>query len=314
MLPAYAPAVAVEELSFGVMGTVAHLVVVGGPSGLAAVAAERLDQLEAKWSRFRPGSELSQLNTMPGRPVVVSPETYRVVELAVSAWRFTGGTFDPTVLPALISAGYDRSFEQIPADAPRSVSEPEPLPARGCDGIELLPAVPAVVLPPGRTLDLGGIGKGFAADLVVAELREKGADGVCVNLGGDLRVEGRAPTADGWLIGIEHPEDAASPEIVRLGLASGAVATSTDRRRHWVRSGERRHHLIDPRCGRPARSRSAAATVIAAEGWLADVLAKACFLRPDEAADLLGAIGGAGVLVDEAGAVTFLNGAEAYQR
>jgi thiamine biosynthesis lipoprotein len=232
----------------------------------------------------------------------------------VSAWRLTGGTFDPTILPALIAAGYDRSFEQIPPDAPGVAPGSKPQPGQGCDSIGLLPAVPAVVLPAGWTLDLGGIGKGFAADLVVAEVRAQGADGVCVNIGGDLRVEGRPPTDDGWLIGVEHPEHAALAPLLRLGLSSGAVATSTDRRRHWVRSGERLHHLIDPRYGRPARSRYAAATVMADEGWLADVLAKACFLRPDRAPELLGTTGAAAVLVDAEGTVTFLNGAEAYQR
>ena len=308
-----APVADLEELRFRVMGTVAHLVVVGGPPGVTAWAANRLEQLEAKWSRFRPGSEISRLNAVAGRPAVVSPETYRVIDLAVRAWRLTGGTFDPTVLPALITAGYDRSFEQITLEAPAD-PDPKSAPSPGCGGIELLPAVPAVVLPSGLTLDLGGIGKGFAADMMVTELRAQGADGACVNIGGDLRVDGRAPTADGWIIGIEHPADAAVPPLSRLGLHAGAVATSTDRRRRWIRGGEERHHLIDPRSGRPARSPVAAATVVAGEGWLADVLAKVCFLCPEQAPALLSAVGAAALLIDGAGATISLNGAEAFQR
>jgi thiamine biosynthesis lipoprotein len=314
MSPVSAAVVDTEELRFGVMGTAAHLVIVGGPPGLASWGARRLEQLEAKWSRFRPDSELSRLNALPGRPVVVSSETFQVVELAVRAWRLTDGLFDPTVLAALMAAGYDRTFEQIAAMAPADGPEPAPAPSPGCGGIELLPAVPAIVLPPGRMLDLGGIGKGFAADLLVAGLRARGAKGSCVNIGGDLRVDGRAPTVDGWLVGIEHPEDAPLAPPVRLGLASGAVATSTDRRRRWIRSGEERHHLMDPRCGRPGRSPVAAATVLAGEGWLADVLAKVCFLCPERAPAFLDAAGAAAVLIDDGGTVMFINEAEAYQR
>ena len=80
-------------------------------------------------------------------------------------------------------------------------------------------------LPRGTGFDPGGIGKGLAADIVVDELRAAGAEGVCVNLGGDVRVEGAGPTGDGWTIAVDYPERARP--IARIGIARGAVATST---------------------------------------------------------------------------------------
>jgi len=92
------------------MGTWAHVVIAGGGDRGQALdrARRRIDDLERRWSRFLPDSEVSRLNAGAGRPVLVSPETARLVARAVDAWRLTAGRFDPTVLPALVAAGYDR--------------------------------------------------------------------------------------------------------------------------------------------------------------------------------------------------------------
>ena len=102
-----------EERIIEVMGTTAHLVITDGNATLAERAVERLHELEARWSRFRSDSEISRLNARPGIPVVVSAETYTLVERAVEGAAMTGGLFDPTLLPELRDAGYDRSFELI---------------------------------------------------------------------------------------------------------------------------------------------------------------------------------------------------------
>lgn len=299
----------VTERRFRVMGTSAHVVLVGAAARLADTAEQRLADLEAKWSRFRPDSELSRLNAAPDRPVVVSPETYTVIDLAVRAWRETGGRFDPTVLDALVALGYDRSFEHLTDDA--APLPPAP-PVPGCGGVRLLAAVPAVIVPSGCRLDLGGIGKGHAADLVVAEMMAAGAVGACVNIGGDLRVAGEPPDgAAGWSVGVEHPDDPGS-DLVRLTLTAGAVATSTNRRRRWRRAGHEQHHLVDPGRGRPAATGVAAVTVVAGEAWRAEVLAKACFLAPADAAGLLAPAAAAALVRTDAGDSRLLNGMEAF--
>src|SRR4051812_35589726 len=101
------------ELTKRAMGTDVHLIVVGGPEGLLAGAAAMVDELEQRWSRFLPDSEISRLNAAAGRPVAVSEETIELVERAIAGWRNTGGRFDPTLLGEVMAAGYDRSFEQI---------------------------------------------------------------------------------------------------------------------------------------------------------------------------------------------------------
>ena len=110
-----------REQIFAAMGSHAHVLVVGAPD-LLAQAVERVADLERRWSRFVPTSDISRMNAAEGETVAVSPETYLLVSRAVEAWRLTDGLFDPTVLPALAAAGYDRSFSDpacgVPPKAP----------------------------------------------------------------------------------------------------------------------------------------------------------------------------------------------------
>ena len=132
------------------MGTQVELLAVGLPSGALAAARGRLAELEARWSRFRPDSEISTLNRAAGRPVAVSPETLTLLALAVLGWQATGGRFDPTVLDALEAAGYDRSFDQLPADGHGTADNRPALgPAPGLAGIRIDPEA-GHRHPPGR--------------------------------------------------------------------------------------------------------------------------------------------------------------------
>ena len=290
---------------FHAMGSEAHVIVVGGPAGLAARARDRIADLERRWSRFLDHSEVSALNRAGGAPVMVSADTAELVRRAISAWRLTGGVFDPTVLGAVIRSGYDRSFEQL---GPTTVAG-ESLLASGADRIEILDDI--VRLPAGIGFDPGGVGKGLAADIVAEELREAGALGVCVNLGGDVRVSGVNPHGGAWTIAVDHPQ-CADP-ITRLGVTDGAAATSTTLRRRWHVGGETRHHLIDPKTGRPSTSDLTFVTVVAGYAWAAEVLAKAVLLRgtPNHFAVLEGT-GAQALAIDEHGDVDTTPGMAEY--
>src|SRR5581483_6586205 len=118
--------------------------------------------------------------------------------------------------------------------------------------------------------------KGRAADLVVEELLDRDVRGVCVNLGGDLRVAGEAPDGgEAWAVGLEEPDDPDTTWGV-VGLRDGALATSSTTRRRWsAADGTTRHHLIDPRTGAPATAPLQSVTVIAASAMEAEVHARA---------------------------------------
>jgi thiamine biosynthesis lipoprotein len=308
---------------FRAMGTDVHVIVAGGPVTLLEAARELIEELELRWSRFKAGSEISRLNAHRAEPLRVSRETLALVQRALEGARITNGRYDPTVLGAVLQAGYDRSFELLadqagpttpasgPGTAPGAAFGPgsnprlpgaPPRQRHAWRAIAVDPVASTVTLPGGVGFDPGGIGKGYAADLVVAELLRQGAAGVCANLGGDLRVEGEPPAGRSWRVVIEHPlwrRPAAT-----VGLRGGAVATSSRTRRAWGPSSDRRHHLIDPATGLPARGGTAAASVIAAEAWQAEVLAKALFLSGlGDGFALLDQTGSDGLLIDDDGAV-----------
>lgn len=265
------------------MGTWAHVIVVDPPAGALRRARRRVEQLEGRWSRFRPDSEVSRLNRAAGRPVMVSADTAMLVSRALAGRRGTAGRFDPTMLGPLVDAGYDRSFDQLDRD---------PVPGLRRAGV--------VALAPRAGFDPGGIGKGLAADLVVDELLEEGAGGACVNLGGDLRAQGCGP----WQVDVADPFDARRPPVARLALDAGGVATSSRLGRTWWHAGARQHHLIDPRSGRPADTAAVAVTVLTGEAWRAEVLAKAALLAGVEGAlHLLAESQAAGLVIDDAGTI-----------
>jgi thiamine biosynthesis lipoprotein len=304
----------VHEARLPTMGADAHLVLVGGDPGLLDDARAHLELLEARWSRFRQSSELCRLDAHPGRPVVVSRDTFAVIARAVDAWWRTGGRFDPTVLPALCNIGYDRDFAAVlagtgPGERARTFDAPRPAP--GCAGVVLDSTVCAVTLPEGVLLDLGGIGKGYAADLVATALLAAGADGACVNLGGDLRCVGRSPDAEAWTITVDDPFGSGAGDIV---LSDGGVATSSRLRRAWQRGGEAVHHLIEPATGTSARTGLASVTVAAGEAWWAEVLAKAAFVAgPVAGAELIRDSGATGLFVHDDGRVEELQGLDRYR-
>lgn len=298
--------VSASDVRFPAMGSDVHVIVVGGTPGLRAAARARIAELESRWSRFLPDSEISRINRAHGRPVLVSTDTRIAVAAAIHAWRATGGRFDPTMLPSLAAAGYDRDFAHLEPDDSAVLA---PRAAPGCDGIVIDDLVGSITAPGATAIDLGGIGKGLAADLVAAELVAAGASGVCVNVGGDLRVRGMAPSADGWVVGIEHLPD------VRIALADGAVATSSSSKRRWMHAGRTVHHLFDPRRGGPADAGVAAVTVIAGSAAAAEMLTKAAFVAGiDGAATVVGRAGATGLLVADSGAVLHLSGIEEYLR
>ena len=286
------------ELRFRAMGTQVHLAALGEP-GLLVDARHRIEELEDRWSRFRPDSLLCLLNGAAGRTAIVDEETFDLVVTAVGAWHGTDHRFDPTVLDAVSAAGYDRSFELVGPNP--TAGAPAPGPTPGCSGIALDPDRQSISLPAGVHLDLGGIAKGRTADLVATELVAAGARSAMANLGGDLRIAGEPPAGGAFSIVVEDPTDR-RPAAVVVDLAVGALATSSRARRAWTVDGEARHHLIDPATGQPAAGDVLAATVIAGECTQAEVLAKAALVAGrDAGAVLLADAGVPALLIDADG-------------
>ena len=253
-----------------------------GTTCAAAVSAASADESEARWalgaaqeevaacerelSRFDPASDLSRLNAAGGRWTPVGRRLLEALGLALQAREETDGRFDPTVLPALAAAGYDRSFELLEEREARSVNG-----WRAGTAIELDRRKGRARLEPGSSVDLGGIGKGYAAGRALAAMLVGSPTlaGGLVDLGGDIAVRGVAPEGGPWLIAVADPRRMGETLAV-LALESGGIATSG---RDARRFGPARslHHLIDPETGESALGGPLTVTVVAPDPVAAEV-------------------------------------------
>jgi FAD:protein FMN transferase len=230
--------------------------------------------LDQMFSRFRSDSELTYVNERAGRRVDVSDEFARLTRFALWGARNSGGLFDPTVLPALVAAGYDRDFDQL-----ATVEGPRP-PLRGAAGAwrRIRLQGNRLHLPPGAALDFGGVAKGWAVDRAVETLGD--LPWAAVNAGGDLRIVGAAPPGE-LVVAVEDPRQP-DREIARLILSGGAVATSSTTRRTW---GPGLHHVIDPRTSLPGQTGIIQSTVWAPTCASAEIRSKWALLAGEACLD-----------------------------
>ena len=252
---------------------------------LVDAAVQRIELLEACWSRFRPTSELNRLNARAGHgPVPASEDLIDLVATMRGAWELTDGRFDPTVLHSMQVLGYDADFAEIIARTGIETMLAETRPAPGMADVVIDAVAGTIALPVGVGLDPGAIGKGLAADIVVDELMDAGAVGVLVSLGGDMVLAGAPDDDPQWLVSVADERStlsgAAPARPLRTlafdpGTEPVGIATSTTAKRRW---GAGRHHLVDPRTGTMAEPELVQATVVADAGWRAEAAATSALL------------------------------------
>lgn len=293
----FAAPTGMRRTQFRAMGTTISLLL---PSYQSEAGTEAVQTLFAAWeltlSRFLPASELSHLNQTHATPVVVSDLLYTVLDAALAAAQDTQGVYDPTLQRQMVSIGYDRSFDTLPAVLLATSITPG-RPGGGWRRVQLDPLRRSVTLPQDVGLDFGGIAKGMAVDAALVRLQETGIEAALVNAGGDLALLG-VPAATGqWQIAVPGKDISWS-----IPLHHGAMATSGIARRHWQQGRQQRHHLLDPRTGVSAQSGLWSVTVVTARCEQAEVAAKTAFiLGLEQGADFLRAHRIAGLLVCEDG-------------
>ena len=251
------------------MDTVMNLTVYGENAAAALESAEQelhtLD--ESVLSRTAEGSETVIYGADDALPALI--------EAALTISDATNGAFDPTLAPVLDAWGFTKDLHRVP-----SADELAALLARtGRDKVALEKTADgySVALSDGTQLDLGGIAKGYAADVLRAQLEEEGVTSATLDLGGDVFVMGRKSDGTDWRIAVKNPADTES----YLGVVSAAdkfIVTSGVYERYFEENGVRYHHIIDPKTGSPAESGLVSVTVLCENGAWADALSTACFV------------------------------------
>ncbi len=268
-----------DRVAFRALGTTCVLAASATPLVLAlsrrALLAGRaeVETCERVLSRFDPDSDLSRVNRAAGRFVRVDGRLVEALERAVELRAETGGRCDPTVLRALVAAGYDRSYELLAEDAPG-----RPAPAGAL--VEIDRRGSRVRIEPGAAVDLGGSAKGYIAARALDAMRGSwpGLPGAIVDLGGDVAVFGVPPEPGAWRVTVADPRPRPGP-LGTIRLSGGAAATSGPSVRRFGPGGTL-HHLIAPGTGLPAVGGPEAVTVVADDPAAADAHATALAVTP----------------------------------
>jgi len=264
-------------------------------STVIALAAEaEVGRIEARYSRYRAESELARINRVAaaGGATDVDSETAGLIAYAKACHASSAGAFDIT--SGLLRQAWDFSMARLPAQAVIDAL----LPRIGLDKVTLADGRLAFARA-GMELDLGGLGKEYAADRAAEVCCEHGARYGFVDLGGDIRVIG--PQADGqpWRIGIRDPRDGEAV-VAEVALSSGALATSGDYERSIEVDGVRYCHILDPRSGWPAHGLSSV-TVISDHCLVAGSLATSAMLKGRSGAAWLKGLGVRHIVIDDQG-------------
>lgn len=290
------------------MGTVVQLTIMEGDAARFDEAAEaafaEIGRLEAIFSSYRDDSDVARINAAAGKSLVeVHPETVEVMRKALYVAALSGGAFNPAV--GALSRVWGPSGEKGVVPGEEEIER-------------LLPLVDyryivlkehdrkAGLEKEGMAINLGGVAKGYIVDKAVSAMRNAGVVRGIIHAGGDMTVF-QKDSGRSFTIGIQDPR-----EKKLLGEAyvhDGAVATSGDYERFFIKNGVRYHHILDPKTGFPARG-TRGVTLIAKDPTVADALSTAVFvLGPEKGMALIEGLGGVeGVIVGEDAKVSVSSG------
>jgi thiamine biosynthesis lipoprotein len=251
-------------------------------ANLLQQASTEAARIENKFSRYRDDNIIHAIHNAAGQPVRVDEETARLLDYADHCYRISDGLFDITSGILRRAWRFDGS-DRVPSQ--QQVADLLPLIGWHQVGWQN----PVITLPAGMEIDLGGIGKEYAADrtalLLHNALLAQGLEaGLLVNFGGDISVTGPRRDGSGWSIGVEGGTQ-------NFQLERGGVATSGDTRRFLHKNGVRYSHVLDPRTGWPVSGAPSTVTVVAATCTDAGILSTLALLHGADAETFLQAQG-----------------------
>jgi len=269
--------VAVESPNKIVMSTIARAVAVAPDEKIARLsinaAFEKIYRVEKLMNRYDPNSQLSGVNKLAARePVRVDNELFDILQQSVYYSKLSDGAFDITVGPLVDLWRKCAEANSMPTD--EQLAEVKKI--IGCDKL-LLDANDFSVrfAAEGMKLDLGGIAKGFAVDLAVAEMKKAGAVGGLIDLGGQIGCFGTTEKRGKWIIGVRNPAKSEDNKIIaRLTLSDAAVSTSGNYERFYKIGDKRFSHIFNPATEKIADQLSSV-TIITSNGTEADALSTA---------------------------------------
>lgn len=261
-------------------------------------AMSELKFFEDRLSLYRAESEIDKINENAGVDyVVVSKETFDLIEKAVSYCALSSGVFDITIAPVTQAWG-------VNSDAPRVPSQQERDALRALvnyNDILLDEQTHSVMLRnKGQSIDLGAVAKGEACNIVRDLYLQNKVSAALLSIGGNTMVTGQKPSGSDFVIGIRDPRGTQIEVLGKVRLTDEVLSTSGDYERVFEQDGKRYHHIMDPSTAAPAETDLMSVTAICEDGMYADFLSTWLFLLGrDEVLSRMGTIDAEIVAVDK---------------
>lgn len=238
-------------------------------------------------------NNLCTLNKLAGgEPVQVDERLVEFLLYAKDLYEFTGGEMD-IMMGSVLRLWHD--CREAAAESPETASIPsageleEAAEHMDFSALEIDEEKMTVrIIDPEASIDVGALGKGYATERAADFLREDGAEGYVLNVGGNIRIIGTKPDGTGWVTAIRDPKGGQQEYAMNLRLKDTACVTSGIYERYFTVDGQRYHHIIDKDTLYPA-DYFASLTVLTEDSGLADALSTALFCMPKEEGEKLAA-------------------------
>lgn len=234
---------------------------------------ERCQGFERALSRTIATSDVGRINAAAGAPVQVQPKTAELIARALDYARASDGLFDITI--GAVTQLWDFRNEVVPTHDQVAAA----LAHVGYERVHVEGTTVTLGDPEAR-LDLGGIAKGYVADVLCDELEAQGITSAYVNLGGNVKVVGTKPDGSDWRVGVRDPSPGAESgaSVARIALTGGSVVTSGLYERQFEKDGRSYWHILDPRTGYPVTSDLVSATIVSERSIDGDGYTKPLFM------------------------------------
>lgn len=265
-------------------------------AAIAQSAIDEISRIEARYSRYRADSVLSEINrtAASGAPLSVDEETALLLDYAYLCHEKSAGLFDIT--SGVLRKAWDFTAGRLPEQSQLDAL----LPLVGMDKVRW--EYPRLSFEkPGMEIDFGGIAKEYAADQAAAVCVAAGIEHGLVELGGDIKVIGPHPDLSPWIVGIRHPRKLDEAMTI-IEIAQGAIASSGDYERYLIADGIRYCHILAPHTGWPVRG-LASVSIMTEQCLVAGSLATIAMLKGNDGKQWLKEMGVSHIWMDEAGRV-----------
>lgn len=235
----------------------------------------KVKDLESTLSINENGTLVDKINESAGiEPVKVDYDTYTVIKKGLEYAKLSNGLFDISVGP--IVKLWNIGLPEAKVPTPEEIDSK--LPLIGYSDVELNDEESTVFLKrQGMMIDLGGVAKGYTADVISDILTEEGVKSAIIDLGGNIFAHGKKVNGDDWRIGIQNPYSDRGDIVGTITVKNKSIVTSGIYERYIEKDGIKYHHILSPKTGYPYENEIAGITIISDKSSDGDALSTSVF-------------------------------------